>query len=55
MGGGKPGRGMAARRGASYTLSEEQYEELRNALERAGEPFSEIMGNEIDGYRLMAE
>ncbi len=42
--------------GASYSLSEEQYNEVRAMLEKAGEPFSEIVGNETDGgYQLLAE
>lgn len=42
--------------GESYSLSEEQYNEVRTMLENAGEPFSEIMGNESDGgYQLLAE
>lgn len=42
--------------GAVYTLSEEQYAELRQALERSGEMFTEIMGDQSRSeYRLLAE
>ncbi len=42
--------------GARYALSEEQYNELREFLESAGEEFTEITGNQ-DGrdYLLLAE
>lgn len=42
--------------GARYALSEEQYGELRKALEDAGETFSVLMGeNNSGGYELLAE
>lgn len=42
--------------GASYSLSEGQYFELRTLLRNAGESFSEITGNENgSGYLLLAE
>lgn len=42
--------------GASYSLSEEQYGELRGLLENAGEGFNEIMGEKDSGsYELLAE
>ena len=42
--------------GACYSLSEEQYFELRTLLEHAGELFNEITGNENDGgYLLLAK
>lgn len=42
--------------GASYTLSEEQYQELREMLEKSGEMFTEITGDQSRSeYRLLAE
>lgn len=42
--------------GARYSLSEEQYGELRGLLEDAGEGFNEIMGEKDSGsYELLAE
>ena len=42
--------------GACYMLSEEQYSELREVLETAGEMFNEIIGEtENGGYLLIAE
>lgn len=42
--------------GSIYTLSEEQYHDLRDLLTREGEGFTEIMGDHTEGeYRLLAE
>ena len=42
--------------GASYALSEEQYQDLREMLEQSGEMFTEIMGDQSRSeYRLLAE
>ncbi|MBR3704411.1 MAG: zf-HC2 domain-containing protein [Oscillospiraceae bacterium] len=42
--------------GVIYTLSEEQYRDLRDLLTREGESFTEIMGDHTQGeYRLLAE
>ena len=42
--------------GACYSLSEEQFRELRNLLRESGEKFNEIQGDENgSGYLLLAE
>ena len=42
--------------GAVYKLSEEQYNELREMLEKSGDMFTEIMGDQSRSeYRLLAE
>lgn len=45
--------GESWKSGKSYVLSEEQYGDLRKALEDAGEQFNEVMGEIQDGSYLL--